>query len=94
MKGLVWAHTLSLTPGENLRHPIELAHDALLAASDADRVVEHGVLGVVRVGLIVGFCLVQTQNVVYQFLLLGAGLAGWQGAGGGRGRHGGWSWSR
>lgn len=49
---------------EQLRHPVELGFDRVEPFGDGDGVVEDGVGGVVRVGCLGGFELVEEQDVV------------------------------
>jgi hypothetical protein len=72
MKG----RTFSNAFGEELWHAIELALDAIQAASDTDRIVEDGVLGVVRIRLLAGLKLVEAENIIDDLFFLASRLAG------------------
>lgn len=68
--------TFSNAFGEELWHAIKLALDAIQAASDTDRIVEDGVLGIMRICLLAGLELVEAENIIDDLLLLASRLAG------------------
>jgi hypothetical protein len=68
--------TFSNAFGEELWHAIELALDAIQAASDTDRIVEDGVLGVVQIRLLAGLKLVEAENIIDDLFFLAGRLAG------------------
>lgn len=67
--------TLGGALGKDLRHAIELTLYTFASLGDRDRVVEHGIIGVVNVALFFGITLIQAKDVVDQAALSGSWLA-------------------